>query len=130
MVRVRVLKEAGFAKYDDEEGEEEMEVERAHDEKEEKEFASLVKSARGLLLEEAERSGEAVETAAKRITEEIDREGLQSVPTAAQYFQVGAADFEVALKHLSPAVLREGRVEVPQIKWDAIGGLEEVRLET
>jgi len=40
---------------------------------------------------------------------------------------VNHKDFEEALKFVRPSAMREVLVEVPNIKWDEIGGLEEVK---
>lgn len=39
---------------------------------------------------------------------------------------VTAAHFKAALKLCSPSALRETKVEIPNSKWEDIGGLEEV----
>jgi SpoVK/Ycf46/Vps4 family AAA+-type ATPase len=39
---------------------------------------------------------------------------------------VTAAHFKAALKLCAPSALRETRVEIPNSKWEDIGGLEEV----
>jgi len=38
-------------------------------------------------------------------------------------------DFDEALKHVEPSAMREVLVEIPNISWDDIGGLEEVKEE-
>ncbi|AUS99986.1 AAA family ATPase [Nostoc sp. CENA543] len=40
---------------------------------------------------------------------------------------ISAADFLQALKEIKPAVLRSVEVEVPQIAWDDIGGLDNIK---
>ena len=40
---------------------------------------------------------------------------------------VNHKDFEEALKFVRPSAMREVLVEVPNVKWDEIGGLEEVK---
>jgi len=42
---------------------------------------------------------------------------------------VTAAHFKAALKLCSPSALRETKVEIPNSKWEDIGGLEEVKRE-
>jgi len=43
--------------------------------------------------------------------------------------RVAKADFEVALREVEPSSLREVIVEVPQIRWSDIGGLDDVKQE-
>jgi transitional endoplasmic reticulum ATPase len=38
-------------------------------------------------------------------------------------------DFDEALKHVEPSAMREVLVEVPDVKWTDVGGLEEVKAE-
>lgn len=51
---------------------------------------------------------------------EIPREILDSL-------QVTREDFENALKDVQPSAIREILIEVPNISWDDVGGLEEVK---
>jgi len=44
-----------------------------------------------------------------------------------QKLKVTKEDFEMALKEVSPSVLREIYIEVPEVHWEDIGGLEEVK---
>ncbi len=41
--------------------------------------------------------------------------------------EVGMADFTVALREVEPSALREVFVEVPDVGWDDVGGLERVK---
>ena len=43
--------------------------------------------------------------------------------------KVKKVDFENALREIQPSALREVYVEVPNVKWEQIGGLEEVKKE-
>ncbi len=54
--------------------------------------------------------------------EEIPKEVLQKMV-------VNEADFRAALKEIQPSALREVLVQVPDIKWDDIGGLEKAKQE-
>lgn len=54
--------------------------------------------------------------------EEIPKEVLQKMV-------VQKADFKAALKEIQPSALREVLVQVPDIKWDDIGGLENAKQE-
>jgi transitional endoplasmic reticulum ATPase len=40
---------------------------------------------------------------------------------------VGMNDFTKALKYVRPSAMREVLIEVPNVKWDNVGGLEEVK---
>ncbi|MEM5804737.1 MAG: CDC48 family AAA ATPase [Candidatus Aenigmatarchaeota archaeon] len=41
--------------------------------------------------------------------------------------QVKAEDFDYAMKMVQPSAMREVLVEIPKVKWDDVGGLEEVK---
>ena len=43
--------------------------------------------------------------------------------------KVTKGDFDEALKHVEPSAMREVLVEVPDVKWTDVGGLEEVKAE-
>jgi transitional endoplasmic reticulum ATPase len=43
--------------------------------------------------------------------------------------RVRKADFEEAHKHVEPSAMREVLVEIPDVKWTDVGGLEEVKQE-
>ena len=40
---------------------------------------------------------------------------------------VSRKDFENALKLVEPSAMREVLIEIPNVKWDDVGGLEEVK---
>ena len=70
---------------------------------------------------------EAAMRALRRILPDIDLEA-ESVPAKVlSKLVVGMNDFEEALKEIQPSALREVLVEVPNIKWSDIGGLEDVK---
>lgn len=50
-------------------------------------------------------------------------------PEIIEKIKVGKDDFGEALKHVEPSAMREVLVEIPNISWDDIGGLEEVKEE-
>ncbi|NYT05214.1 MAG: CDC48 family AAA ATPase [Methanomicrobiales archaeon] len=54
--------------------------------------------------------------------EEIPIEVLEKI-------RVTRDDFEEALKHVEPSAMREVLVEIPEVSWDDVGGLEEVKEE-
>jgi len=43
--------------------------------------------------------------------------------------KVTKGDFDEALKHVEPSAMREVLVEIPDVKWTDVGGLEEVKAE-
>src|SRR6058998_2134716 len=74
-------------------------------------------------------SKEAAIRALRRILPEINLEA-ESIPAdILNKIIVTMADFQEALKEVEPSALREVLVEVPEIKWDDIGGLNSVKEE-
>jgi transitional endoplasmic reticulum ATPase len=57
-----------------------------------------------------------------KMDEEIPMEVLD-------HLTVGRADFEEALKHVEPSAMREVLVEIPDVSWEDIGGLKDVKEE-
>jgi transitional endoplasmic reticulum ATPase len=56
-----------------------------------------------------------------KLDEEIPNEVLDKL-------RVTREDFEEARKHVEPSAMREVLVEVPDVKWEQVGGLEETKL--
>ncbi len=74
-------------------------------------------------------SKEAALHALRRILPEIDFEA-DSVPAEIlNKIIVDMNDFQESLKEIEPSAMREVLVEVPNVKWKDIGGLEEVKEE-
>jgi len=48
-------------------------------------------------------------------------------PPVLEKMLVTQADFEEALKDIEPSAMREVSVEVPQVKWEDVGGLDELK---
>jgi len=70
---------------------------------------------------------EAAMRALRRILPEIDLEA-ESIPAKVlTKLIVQMKDFEDALKEIQPSALREVLVEVPNVRWSDIGGLENVK---
>jgi transitional endoplasmic reticulum ATPase len=70
---------------------------------------------------------EAAMRALRRILPEIDLQA-ESIPAKVlSKLIVDMKDFEEALKEVQPSALREVLVEVPNVKWTNIGGLEDVK---
>ncbi|MDD1728774.1 MAG: CDC48 family AAA ATPase [Methanospirillum sp.] len=66
------------------------------------------------------------------------RKGLEKVPpkdlkegkidkNLIAAIRVSQGDFQAALSHVEPSAMREVLIEVPDISWDQVGGLEEVK---
>ncbi len=71
---------------------------------------------------------EAAMHALRKILPKIDLE--QEIPAELlEQLKVTGADFDEARKHVEPSAMREVLVEVPDITWDDVGGLEEVKQE-
>ncbi len=71
---------------------------------------------------------EAAMHALRRILPEIDME-KEIPPEVMEKLRVTRDDFKEALKNTEPSALREVFVEVPNVKWDDIGGLERPKQE-
>jgi transitional endoplasmic reticulum ATPase len=65
--------------------------------------------------------------ALRRFVPKIDLSKGVIPPEILQNLKVTREDFEAALKDVQPSVLREIMVEVPEVHWDDIGGLEDVK---
>ena len=71
---------------------------------------------------------EAAMYALRKILPEIDIE-KEIPPEVMEKLKVTKEDFSGALKNTEPSALREVFVEVPNVKWDDIGGLEHAKQE-
>jgi len=70
---------------------------------------------------------EAAIRALRRVIPEIDFEG-ESIPAEIlNKIEVKEKDFYEAFKSMSPSALREVVIESPNVRWDDIGGLKEVK---
>jgi len=67
---------------------------------------------------------EAAMTALRRIRPELDLEREEIEASTLESIEVTEADFREALKGIEPSALREVFVEVPDVTWDDVGGLE------
>lgn len=72
---------------------------------------------------------EAAMNALKRILPKIDLEKEEIPVEILESLRVEKKDFMNALKSISPSALREVMVEVPDVKWGDIGGLDRVKQE-
>ena len=91
------------------------------------ELAEMTKGYTGADL--AALAREAAMHALRRYLPEIDIE-QERIPTEVlEKMVVTKADFLAAFKEITPSGLREIEVEVPEVHWDDIGGLENVKQE-
>ena len=65
--------------------------------------------------------------ALRRYLPEIDLEEDTIPPEVLEKMEVCMDDFHQAIKDIEPSALREIYVEVPEVTWDEIGGLEDVK---
>jgi transitional endoplasmic reticulum ATPase len=72
---------------------------------------------------------EAAMNALRRYLPEIDIQQEKIPPEVLEKLEVRMEDFEAAFKEITPTELREVYVEIPTVRWDDIGGLEEVKQE-
>jgi len=72
---------------------------------------------------------EAAMHALRRFLPEIDLES-ETIPTEVlQKIKVTMNDFYEAMKEIQPTALREVYIEIPEVHWEDIGGLKEVKKE-
>ena len=69
---------------------------------------------------------ESAMSALRRYLPEIDLDE-PIPPKLLQEMKVTNDDFKEALKDVEPSALREVMVEIPRVKWDEVGGLEDVK---
>lgn len=67
--------------------------------------------------------------ALRRYLPEINLQDEQIPESVLEKMEVTRKDFEDALKEIQPSALREVMVEIPNVKWDDIGALEDVKAE-
>ncbi|MBV1916752.1 MAG: CDC48 family AAA ATPase [Sphingomonadaceae bacterium] len=70
---------------------------------------------------------EAAIEAVRRIMPEIDLEARTIPPEVLEKLSVERDDFIEALKRVQPSAMREVMVEMPDVGWDDIGGLDDAR---
>ena len=70
---------------------------------------------------------EAAMRALRRYLPEIDLD--KAIPTAIlEKMRITTEDFKEALRDIEPSALRDVFVEIPTVKWDDVGGLDDVKL--
>ncbi len=90
-----------------------------------KEFANITHGFVGADISAVCR--EAAMSALRRYLPKIDLDSDMIDPELLEQIEVTKEDFEQALKEVFPSGIREVFVEVPNVKWDQIGGLEELK---
>ncbi|HEV2044342.1 MAG TPA: AAA family ATPase, partial [Sphingomicrobium sp.] len=70
---------------------------------------------------------EAALEAVRRILPKINLEDATIPTEVLDALSVDSADFDNALKRVQPSAMREVMVEVPNVSWDDVGGLDEAR---
>ncbi|HJM54933.1 MAG TPA: CDC48 family AAA ATPase [Poseidonia sp.] len=65
--------------------------------------------------------------ALRRYLPEIDLEEETIPPEVLEKMEVCMSDFKEAIRDIEPSALREIYVEVPEVSWDEVGGLNEVK---
>jgi len=72
---------------------------------------------------------EAAMRALRRILPEIDLDEEKISSEILQRIQITGEDFREALKEVRPSALREVQVQIPNVSWDDVGGLDELKEE-
>ncbi len=65
----------------------------------------------------------------RRVLPKIDLETEIIPPKVLFELKVTHDDFETAMKLVEPSAMREVLLEIPNVKWDQVGGLEQVKQE-
>ena len=74
-------------------------------------------------------SKEAAMRSLRRILPEIDLDEEKISSEILQKIQITDEDFRDALKEVRPSALREVQVQIPNVKWEDVGGLNELKEE-
>ncbi len=74
-------------------------------------------------------SKEAAMRSLRRILPEIDLEEEKISSEILQKIEINNDDFREALKEVRPSALREVQVQIPDVNWDDVGGLDELKDE-
>ncbi len=74
-------------------------------------------------------SKEAAMRSLRRILPEIDYDEEKVSSEILEKIQITSDDFRDALKEVSPSALREVQVQIPNVSWDDVGGLDELKEE-
>ena len=74
-------------------------------------------------------SKEAAMRSLRRILPEIDLDEEKISSEILQKIKITSDDFRDALKEVRPSALREVQVQIPNVSWDDVGGLDELKEE-
>ncbi len=74
-------------------------------------------------------SKEAAMSSLRRILPEIDLDEDKISSEILQKIEISNEDFRDALKEVRPSALREVQVQIPNVSWDDVGGLDELKEE-
>ena len=74
-------------------------------------------------------SKEAAMRSLRRILPEIDLDEDKISAEILQKIEITSEDFRDALKEVRPSALREVQVQIPNVSWDDVGGLDELKEE-
>ncbi len=74
-------------------------------------------------------SKEAAMSSLRRILPEIDLDEDKISSEILQKIQITGQDFRDALKEVRPSALREVQVQIPDVSWDDVGGLDQLKEE-
>jgi len=72
-------------------------------------------------------SKEAAMRSLRRILPEIDLDEDKISSEILQRIQITSEDFRDALKEVRPSALREVQVQIPNVSWDDVGGLDQLK---
>ena len=65
--------------------------------------------------------------ALRRYLPEIDLDEEEIAPEVLEKMEVQMTDFKDAIKDIEPSALREIYVEIPEVSWNQVGGLHEIK---
>ncbi|BDQ31959.1 MAG: CDC48 family AAA ATPase [Nitrosopumilus sp.] len=74
-------------------------------------------------------SKEAAMRSLRRLLPEIDLDEEKISSEILQKIKITSEDFRDALKEVRPSALREVQVQIPDVSWDDVGGLDELKEE-
>lgn len=93
-------------------------------------LAKISKTTHGFVGADLEiLSKEAAMRSLRRILPEIDLDEEKVSPSILQKIQITESDFADALKEVRPSALREVQAQIPNVKWDDVGGLDSLKAE-
>ena len=73
---------------------------------------------------------EAAMVVLRRVLPDLKYDEDEEIPTEVlEKLKITKDDFKEALKFVRPSAMREVLVEVPNVKWDSVGGMEDVKQE-